>query len=280
MLPEEPRILQLYPHQRREVSVRQLYLQHQLHRKGSKEHPFVYTNYIVTLDGRIALEYPHSNRTSIPADITSEIDRRLYQELAAQADVLLTSGRYLRQLYAGNAQHPPPISDEYPDLLQWRLGQGLEKQPAVVILSRSLDLPLQAITSLNRKVFVATGSGADKRKLAVIAETGTSLLLSGKGKDVEGCELVAELGMMGYTCIYSIAGPALLDTLLRAGKVDRLYLTQVHMIFGGEKYDTLLEGPLLAPPARFYLDSFYYDKGKFERPPQSFAVFEKKPSER
>lgn len=274
MLPEA-RIQQLYPHPQPMVSVVQLYLQHQLHRKGSKSSPFVYTNYVVTLDGRIALEYPHANRTSIPADITSDIDRRLYQELAAQAGVLLTSGRYLRQLSEGQAQHPPPISDAYPDLLQWRLEQGLEQQPAVVILSRSLDLPLDALTSLGRKVYVATGSGADKRKLAAIAESGVSILLSGEGEEVEGCELIAELGMMGYTSIYSIAGPALLNTLLRAGKVDRLYLTQVHMIFGGEKYDTLLKGPLLSPAASFCLNSLYYDRGAAGRPPQSFAVFGK-----
>lgn len=273
MLQKEHRIQQLYPHQQQEVGVEGLYLQHQLHRKGSTVRPFVYTNYVVTLDGRIALEYPHSNHTSIPADITSELDQRLYQELAAQADVLLTSGRYLRQLSEGRAQHPPPLSNDYQDLLQWRLEQGLDKQPALVVLSRSLDLPLHTLTSLGRKVYVATGSGADKRKLATIAETGTSILFSGRGKNVEGCDLVEELGMMGYTSIYSIAGPALLDTLLRAGKVDRLYLTQVHMLFGGERYDTLLEGPLLSPAARFCLDSLYYDLGKAERPPQSFAVF-------
>ncbi len=274
MLPEA-RIQPLYPHQQPRVSVVQLYLQHELHRKGSKSSPFVYTNYVVTLDGRIALEYPHADRTCIPADITSEIDRRLYQELAAQASVLLTSGRYLRQLSEGQAQHPPPIGDEYPDLLQWRLEQGLEKQPAVVFLSRTLDLPLDTLTSLGRRVYVAAGSGADQRKLAAIAESGVSILLSGEGKDVEGCELIAELGMMGYTSIYSIAGPALLNTLLRAGKVDRLYLTQVHMIFGGEVYDTLLKGPLLSPAASFCLNSLYYDRGAADRPPQSFAVFAK-----
>ena len=274
---DEPRIQQLYSCLQPDVRVGKLYLQHQLHRKGSKERPYVYTNYIATLDGRIALAYPHSDHTSIPSDITSIIDRRLYQELAAQADVLLTSGRYLRQLVKGRAQHPLPVSDEYPDLLQWRLEQGLVRQPSVVILSRSLELPLEVLPELGRKVYVATGSDADKRKLAAIAETGTSILLSGEGKSVEGCALVEELGVMGYTSIYSIAGPALLDTLLRAGKVDRLYLTQVHMLFGGEKYDTLLEGPLLNPVPRFCLDSLYYDQGETERPPQFFAVFDRVP---
>ena len=272
---DPPYIEQLYPGSRPRVAVAELYLQHQLHRRGSREQPFVYTNYVSSLDGRIALEYPHSGHTSIPAGITSEFDQRLYQELAAQADVLLTSGRYLRQLGEGKAQHAPPISADCQDLLLWRSEQGLEAQPAIVILSRSLDLPLEVLSSLGRKVYVATGSGADKRKLAATAETGASILLAGDGKRVEGCRLIEELGRMGYTSIYSIAGPALLDTLLRAGKVDRLYLTQVHMLLGGRDYDTLLEGPLLEPAARFSLESLYFDRGTAVRPPQSFAVFGK-----
>lgn len=275
MRPNYPSLHPLFPCMQQQVSAAGLYLQHQLQRKGSKEQPFVYTNYVATLDGRIALANPHTDQTSIPADITNDIDQRLYQELAAQADILLTSGRYLRHLAEGRAQHPPPISEDYADLLEWRIGQGLALQPAVVILSRSLDLPLQTLSSLGRKTYVATGGGADKRKLAAIAETGVSVLLSGEGTAVEGCELVDELGLMGYTSIYSIAGPALLDTLLRAGKVDRLYLTQVHMLSGGERYDTLLEGPLLNPAARFYLESLHYDPGGDGRPPQSFAVFGK-----
>jgi riboflavin biosynthesis pyrimidine reductase len=151
----------------------------------------------------------------------------------------------------------------------------MEEQPALVILTRTLDLPLDVLESLGRKVYVATGNGADKRKLAAIAQTGATVLLSGNGECVDGCELIDELGRMGYTSIYSIAGPALLDTLLRAGKVDRLYLTQVHMLFGGQNYDTLLEGPLLEPAASFCLQSLYYDIGCKERPPQSFAVFGK-----
>lgn len=275
MLADDSLIEQLFPCQVPKVTVTQLYLQHQLHRKGSREQPFVYTNYVTTLDGRIALAYPHTAHSSIPTGVTSEIDQRLYQELAAQADVLLTSGRYLRQLGDGTAQHPPPVNESQQDLLQWRRDQGLAAQPAMVILSRSLELPLELLASLGRKVYVATGSGADKRKLAAIAETGASLLLTGEGKEVEGCSLVEELGQMGYTSIYSIAGPALLDTLLRANMVDRLYLTQVHMLFGGQHYETLLEGPLLEPAARFCLESLYYDRGQAERPPQSFAVFGK-----
>lgn len=254
-----------------------LYLAHRLDRLGTSQQPYVYSNYVVSLDGRIALEYPHSDHTMIPSEITSKTDWRLYQELAAQADVLLTSGRFIRELAEGKAQATLPVGDGFSDLIAWRKQQGMTPQPAVVILSRSLDLPLQDLPpDLGHQLYVATGAKADKRKLAAITETGTPVLLTGEDSEVDGCLLTEELGEKGYRSIYSIAGPGLLDTLLRAGKVDRLYLTQVHTLLGGRCFDTLLESALLKPAAQFDLDTLYYEKGDNKRQGQFFGVYRKR----
>jgi len=252
------------------------YLAHNLHRIGSTENPLVYSNYVASLDGRIALEYPHSGHTGVPKAITNDIDWRLYQELAAQADVLLTSGRYLRELAEGKAQDGLPVGEDFPDLITWRREQGLAEQPAVVILTRSLDLPLELLEGMERTVYIATGANADKRKLATVAETGIPVLLPGNDKEVDGCRLIRELGEKGYRSIYSIAGPGLLDTFLRAGKVDRLYLTQVHVLLGGKNYDTLLENRVLEPAAAFELDELYFNKGDTDRHGQLFSVYKRR----
>jgi len=269
---------QLYPPcQDTHPRVPGLYLAHRLDQRGKPGHPFVYTNYVLSLDGRIALKYPHSEHISIPPTITSDIDWRLYQELAAQADVLLTSGRYIRELAAGKTQSCPPIGENFPDLIDWRLEQGMEAQPALVILSRSLDLPLdKVLPTLKRTVYVATGPEADKRKLAAVAATGVPILLLGEKSEVDGCQLVEELGGMGYRSIYAIAGPAILDTLLRANQVDRLYLTQVHTLLGGQHYTTLLESAVLELEARFDLEALYFEKGDKLKQAQFFAVYNKK----
>lgn len=266
---------QLYPpSQSTDLTADGLYLRHRLDQRGSAELPFVYSNYVVSLDGRIALDYPRCEKSGVPPAITSNTDWRLYQELAAQSDVLLTSGRYIRELAAGKAQDDLPVGENFPDLLDWRRQQGLEPQPAVVILSRSLDLPLEKLfPQPQRTLYVATGARADKRKLAAIAGMGIPVLLSGEGKSVEGCRLIRELGEKGYRSIYAIAGPGLLDTLLRAGRVDRLYLTQVHTLLGGQCYDTLLEGALLRPAARFALEELHYDQGDDTRQGQFFSVY-------
>lgn len=269
-----PHLLQLFPPgSAQPLPLNGLYLQHCLHRLGTPEHPLVYSNYVVSLDGRIALDYPHAGHTGVPRSITSSVDWRLYQELAAQADVLLTSGRYMRDLAAGKAQAELPVSRNFQDLIEWRRKQGLEEQPAVVILSRSLDLPLKLLKETERTVYVATGVEADKRKIAAIAETGVHVLLAGDHDEAHGCQLIEELGEKGYRSIYSIAGPGLLDTLLRTGKVDRLYLTQVHTLLGGQCYDTLLEGQMLEPAARFELEELYFDQGDENRQGQMFGVY-------
>lgn len=270
-------LLQLFPPcSEKHVSAEGLYLTHRLDKQGTATQPFVYSNYVVSLDGRIALEYPHSGHLSVPPAITSRIDWRLYQELAAQSDVLLTSGRYIRELAAGTAQSLPPVGKHFPDLIQWRRDHGLTPQPAIVILSRSLDLPLaNVLPLLARKVFVATGVKADKQKLAAITQTDVAVLLTGDYDEVEGCQLIHELGRLGYRSIYAIAGPGLLDTLLRASMVDRLYLTQVHTLLGGQCYDTLLESAVLEPAAKFLLASLYYDRGDTGRQAQFFAIYNK-----
>lgn len=271
------RLQQLYPPcQDNHPTVPGLYLSHRLDQRSEHGHPFVYTNYVLSLDGRIALKYPQADHISIPPPITSTIDWRLYQELATQADVLLTSGRYIRELAAGEAQSTPPVSEDFPDLIAWRKEQGLDPQPALVILSRSLDLPLdKVIPQLNRTVYVATGPDADKRKLAAVVETGVPVLLVGENDEVDGCQLIDELGEMGYHSIYAIAGPGLLNTLLRAGMVDRLYLTQVHTLLGGQRYATLLEDEVLEPDARFELEALYFEHGINSKQGQFFAIYDK-----
>ena len=116
-----PPLIPLYPPgDGNAVAAEGRYLAHGLHRLCTAGKPLVYSNYVVSLDGRIALEYPHSCHTAIPEAITSAVDWRLYQELAAQADILLTSGRYLRELDEGKAQDGLPVGKNFPDLIDWR----------------------------------------------------------------------------------------------------------------------------------------------------------------
>ncbi|ABA58591.1 RibD family protein [Nitrosococcus oceani] len=271
------KLLRLFPAPVESVTLKGLYLNQQLHKLGTSSQPFVYSNFITSLEGRISLEHPQKKTFVVPKAIANPRDWRLFQELAAQADVLLTSGRYIRQLAQNIAQDILPISEQpaYADLIQWRQSQGLAPQPAIVIVSDSLNIPIpETLLNANRPLYVATGSEANWLRAQELKAKGIQVIMAGTGLLVEGQKLIAALGQEGFTTIYSVAGPGVLKTLLAAQRLDRLYLTHALRILGGEPFDILVEGEQLDPPADFKLHSLYYDAVEEEKPGQIFGVYE------
>ena len=240
-----------------------LYLQHHLHRRGSSGQPFVYSNFITSLDGRIALAGEHRHSHEVPGSITNPRDWRLYQELAGQADILITSGRYFRQSVIGEAQDRLPVSDqpEYADIHRWREQQGLAAQPDIAILSASLDIPEDSLAPYHkRKIYVFTGELADPARIRRLEHSGVAVMRAGSGHQVEGRRLIDQLATEGYQSIYAIAGPWVFHTLLEARVLDRLYLTLACQLLGGNEYDTLLEGPQLIPAMSMQPVALYHDR--------------------
>ena len=102
-------VTELWPDPGREHALAGLYLSHPVARTvdGAR----VYSNFVTSLDGRIALRDPVSGRFGVPRTIANARDWRLYQELAAQADAIVVSGRYVRELAEGSAQAGLPVSE-------------------------------------------------------------------------------------------------------------------------------------------------------------------------
>ncbi|HQU15906.1 MAG: hypothetical protein B7Z66_06145 [Chromatiales bacterium 21-64-14] len=268
-------ILRLYPGAPEPVALEGAYLAHGLHR-ASAAAPMVYTNFIASLDGRIALVDPGTRRHRVPAAIANPRDWRLFQELAAQAHVLVTTARYFRDLTQGQAQDSLPVSTRspYADLLTWRRKEGLEPQPAVAVVSASLDLPIPPELDLQQRAFyVLTGEDADPDRVTALEQLGLRVLFAGNGHRVDGRRLVQVLAERGYHSLYAIAGPQLLHTLVSAGVLDRLYLTHAHRLLGGVGYDTILEGSTLDPAVDLRLEALYYDSHAPAGAGQSFGAY-------
>jgi riboflavin biosynthesis pyrimidine reductase len=276
-VPSDHPVLRLYPPPAEEIPVCGLYLQREPTLPGDRARPWVYSNFIVSLDGRIAIDQPHRRKQGVPDTITNPRDWRLFQELAAQADALITSDRYLRELADGTAQAPVPVSwaPEYQDLLAWRKARGLAAQPALVVLSAGLHLPPNGLfSSLARPVYVAVGQDKQSEAKRRFAATEVRILLCGAGSRVQGKVLIETLGKEGFRSIYAIGGTEVLETLVKDGMLDRLYLTHAHRVLGGHSYRTLWEGELLHPPLDVTLRALYYDQHGGEGLRQSFAIYD------
>lgn len=270
-------LTRLYPLPSQSTDLHGLYLDHRLHTRGNPGEPFVYSNFVTSLDGRIGIEAEGRATHTVPGAIANPRDWRLYQELAGQAEILITSGRFFRQSSVGEAQDMLPVGSqaEFDDIRAWRSQHGLEPQPDIVILSGSLAIPLAALEPYRtRRILVATGEQADQERIRVLEENGIEVLITGSGTRVEGHRLVERLGSMGYRSLYAIAGPGVFYTLIRAGVVDRLYLTVACQLLGGNIIDTLTSGELLSPAQGMHLVELHHDPHTPEGAGQLFGIFE------
>jgi len=147
-------LLHLYPPPCEKVFSKGLYLAHQIHKLGTIKSPFVYANFLSSLDGRIALE-DSVHRTYIPQHITTASDFGLFMELHAQADCIITHGGYMRAL--GESRLGNILQVRNKDLVEWRRKNGLKPQPAVIIASASLNFPLHSsLHAYAQTVYIAT----------------------------------------------------------------------------------------------------------------------------
>jgi riboflavin biosynthesis pyrimidine reductase len=272
-----PRLLRLYPGPPEESALAGTYLAHKLHALGTLAAPFVYASFVCSLDGRIALQDLSTGAGHLPAGLTSGNDFRLFLELQAQADCLITHGGYLRAVAAGRLDDVLQVGTRAAahDLAQWRKENGLVPQPAVVVASASLEFPVPESLALHQqRVFIATGAAAPANKVEALRARGYEVIIAGNGRMVEGAPLTRALGDRGFRSLYLLAGPRMLETMLRDGMLARLYLTIAHCILGGEAFHTLISGPELGSVGRLRMASLYYDATAPEGAGQWFAQFE------
>jgi riboflavin biosynthesis pyrimidine reductase len=252
------------------------YLGHDLRQHAMRQgQRFVYGNFVASVDGRIAIPGGGGHAMGVPKATANPRDWRLFQELAAQADIVISSGRYLRDRAAGNAQEILRVDDpRFSDLRAWREERGLGPQPDIAIVSRSLQFPIpDVLASAGRKVVVFTTAGPDPERVKAIEARLGPVIVAGE-KSVRGAKLVEGLVALGYRVIYSAAGPQVLHLLLADRVLDRLYLTHVNRLLGGHPYASIVEGPLFKPAVDLKLNSVYLDPGGAEGLGQLFLSYD------
>lgn len=270
-------ILELYPRSGTTRALNGTYLSHELQMRGTPAQPFVYANFVSSLDGRIAVVEADTGESYVLEDLTSSHDWRLFQELQAQADCMVTHGGYLRALAKGKFQDilQVGLTKQALDIGAWRNEHALSRQPSIAIVSRTLDFPVPSSLETHEQPFhIITADGAPADRVAFWRERGCEVVFAGSGASVEGAPMIRTLAARGYARLYLLAGPQMLETVLRDGSLSRLYLTLTHQLIGGELFHTLTAGPRLGRAGRLQLHTLYFDAVAPKGTGQFFASFD------
>lgn len=255
-------VIQLYPLPSQERPLKGLYLAHRLRERATTAgRAYIYSNFVTSLDGRIAIPHPSRPGMMVPQATANERDWRLFQELAAQADLIISSGRYLRDWADGRAQEILQVDDpRFADLRAWRKEQGLAPQPDIAIISRSMRFPIpDVLTEGGRQVVVFTTADADPERVQAVKKQLSQVIVAGE-TSVKGNRLAEEMSALGYQCVYAAAGPKIHHLLLTDRVLDRLYLTYASRLLGGDPFSSVVQGPLLEPAVDMTLGALYFDR--------------------
>jgi riboflavin biosynthesis pyrimidine reductase len=200
------------------------------------DEPCLFTNFVSTLDGVVAIPSIPDSNSVIAAGSTA--DHFVMGLLRALADVVLVGSGVLRASPTGTWRPEkvyPPAADAFAEL---RRARGRPKRPEVAVVSGrgSID-PSHPLLATGALVLTST-RGADRLD-GSLPETSTLVAL---GDDVElaPARIVEALHERGHRLILSEAGPHTFGSFLRARVVDELFLTVSPLLAGDAGPDSRL----------------------------------------
>ena len=221
--------------EKRQIPLEGLYLGQRLKELAAETgRSVVLTDFLTDKNGVVA-RAGKQGQFEIPAELRNSSDWGRYQELLAQADVMISSSSYFKRQAKKGAQdilYQFEPGGAFETLGEWRLEAGYEKRsPDVAIVSRHLDfeLPEELRKSGRRILIFTTDAMANSDKARALGDANTLVIGSG-AKGVEGDRLIAALAEeRGYRVIMMVSGPQVLELLLDAKRMDLLYVTEVQV---------------------------------------------------
>ena len=272
-------VVQLYPPPARPRRLEGLYLNERMPPAAGAP-AMVYANFVTSLDGRIAIT-DTEGASRLPDGLTNPRDWRLFQELQAHADCLVTHGGYLRAFAAGRLGNvlQAGVAAGSEDIARWRETHAATAQPAVAVVSASLDLPIpDSLRGHRQPIHILTTAGAAEAgggRRAALERAGYDIVVTGPGPYVRARGAAEALAARGYRRLYLQTGPRMLESALRDRVLARLYLTLSHRLVGGERFDTMVRGDgTLGTAGRLRLSALYLDEAPDLDCGQLFARFD------
>ncbi|MDP3988413.1 MAG: RibD family protein [Candidatus Levybacteria bacterium] len=187
-----------------------------------KSRPFFYTNFVVTVDGKVqVLNNPYAYWP-----IGSKVDHQTLIELRAHADVLVHGKNTAVWM-----RHIDNLEKEEFRVLRKKLGK--KDDLAYVVLSNNPDKKLlKNLKGSYKAKFLATS------KMAYIPGNFSNVLRLGE-KRLNIKVLSKYLYDKGYKNVLVEGGPKVLSAFLSNGLLDEIFLTIAPKIFGSKKNSTL-----------------------------------------
>ena len=257
-----------------------LYLRRESLAGGNSRRPFVYANFLSSLDGRIAWRDSLQQHYQLPEILKSDEDFRLFLELYAHADCIITHGGYMRALAAGRLGNvlQIPNASWTQDIHAWRKERGLAPAPDIIIISSSLDFPWHdSLNESQQHVHIATGTNAEEDNKRRWERSGHRVHILGAETQVDAAPLMEFAEQQGYRSIYLVAGPQLLQELMLHAYVDRFFITICHQLLGGEDIKSLIPSHKLGEKGRMQLLRLYMSNENSSMLGQWYAEFSCKP---
>jgi riboflavin-specific deaminase-like protein len=184
---------------------------------GHQARPYVISNFVVTLDGRVTLE----GRSGA---IGSDSDTAMLVALRTRVDAVMIGAGTMRAECYGRIVRDPVERER-------RQRDGPPHDPLMVLVSGRLDLPWDAplFTEGEGQVLIFTASDEEP------PETATPIQVARHRDQVD---LVAALDTLrrehGVSALLCEGGPRLLAQLIEAELIDELFITHAPKVAGGE----------------------------------------------
>ncbi len=191
--------------------------------------PYILLNYALSLDGKISTEQRD------PVRFTSRIDRRLMDEIRADADAVLIGAGTLRA-------EDPPVRIRSARRRDERRSKGKPPHPVSILLSRTMRLPRNGRyweDDQVERVIVTTDQVKEERiqpflDMAEVIRAGRTTVDLG-----ECCRM---LSVRGIDRLLVEGGGEVNMAFWEAGLVDEVYLTLCPVVIGGRNAPTAADG--------------------------------------
>jgi riboflavin biosynthesis pyrimidine reductase len=199
------------------TSVESLLRSYEVARPAPDDRPWMLLNLVLSADG-------HASIDGRVTQLTSPTDQTLFHHLRTLSDVILVGASTVRAEKYG----PVRITDA---VARQRVADGRRERPTLVIVSRSLDLDLDAITGAGQSVVVMTCGASDTTRRARIERSADVIVAGDDIVDLrQGLGLLRQRGAQVVLCE---GGAVLNGELAQAELIDEVCVT-VAPVLGGD----------------------------------------------